>query len=70
MIRKTYKHCYERRHYFMANNIVKIIGLAATVIGFGATLLSDWVNEKKMEEMVDEKVNEALAKREENEEES
>lgn len=54
----------------MANNIVKIIGLAATVIGFGATLLSDWVNEKKMEEMVDEKVNEALAKREENEEES
>lgn len=52
------------------NNIVKIFGFAAAVISFGATLLSDWVNEKKMEEMVDEKVSEALAKREENEEES
>ena len=47
--------------------IIKTIGIAVTVIGFGVNILTDWVNEKKM----DEKVNEALAKRDsENEEES
>ena len=34
-------------------------------------ILTDWVNEKKMDERIEEKVNEALAKRDsENEEES
>ena len=41
-------------------NMVKILGFVATAIGFGAELLHDWVEEK---------VNEALAKREENEDE-
>lgn len=27
----------------------------------GATLLTDWVNEKKMEEKIDERINEKLA---------
>ena len=51
--------------------MVKILGLVATAVGMGATLLTDWVNEKKMDERIEEKVNEALAKRDsENEEES
>lgn len=28
---------------------------------YGATLLTDWVNEKKMEEKIDERINEKLA---------
>ena len=42
--------------------IIKILGIAATAAGVVATLLSDWVKEKKMDEMIEEKVNEALAK--------
>ena len=41
--------------------IVKFLGLLATVVGMGATLLSDWVNEKKMEEKIDERIDEKLA---------
>ena len=33
--------------------LVKILGLVATAVGMGATLLTDWVNEKKMEEKID-----------------
>lgn len=41
--------------------LVKILGLVATAVGMGATLLTDWVNEKKMEEKIDERINEKLA---------
>lgn len=53
------------------SNIIKVIGFAATILGLAATVVTDWVNEKKMEEMVDEKVQAALATNatEENEEE-
>ena len=53
------------------SNIIKVIGFAATIFGLAATVVTDWVNEKKMEEMVDEKVQAALATNatEENEEE-
>ena len=37
---------------------------AATVIGMGTSLITDWVNEKKMDEKIEEKVNEALARKE------
>ena len=30
--------------------IIKTIGIAVTVIGFGVNILTDWVNEKKMDE--------------------
>lgn len=50
------------------STMIKLIGLAATVIGLGVNLVTDWVNEQKMEEMIEEKVNEVLAKNEENEE--
>lgn len=50
--------------------MVKILGLVATAIGMGATLLTDWVNEKKMEEKIDERINEKLATFDNEDEES
>ena len=47
----------------MNGKITKSIGIAVTVIGFGVSILTDWVNEKKMDEKIEEKVNEAFAKR-------
>ena len=41
------------------NTLIKVLGLAATVIGAGMSLVTDWVNEQK--------VNEALAKTDEEE---
>ena len=46
---------------------VKLIGIVATLAGFGATMASEWVNDKKMDEMIDKKVNEALAEKEKDE---
>lgn len=48
----------------MNKKIIESIGLATTVISLGMTLLSNWVDEKKMDEKIEEKVNEALAERE------
>lgn len=42
-------------------NLVKIIGLIATVGGVAATLLTDWVNEKKMDEKINECIDAKLA---------
>lgn len=53
----------------MNKNVLKVFGLIASVVGFGATMLTAWVNEKNMDNMVEEKVNKALAKRAENNEE-
>lgn len=47
----------------MNGKIVKTIGLLVTVAGVGVNLLSEWVDEKKMDEKIEEKVNEALAVR-------
>jgi hypothetical protein len=48
---------------FMINgNLIKILGAAATVVGLGATLLTDWVNDKKMDEKIELKVLEAITK--------
>lgn len=49
----------------MNGKLVKVLGMTATVVGMAATLLTDWVNEQKMDEKIEEKVNEALAKRNE-----
>lgn len=40
---------------------IKIIGLVATVLGMGASLATDWVNEKKTDTKIAEKVDEAIA---------
>lgn len=42
-------------------NLIKILGFAATVISLGASIVTDWVNEQKMDEKIEEKVNEVLA---------
>lgn len=39
---------------------VKLISIGATVLGLAATVVSNWVSDKKLEETVAEKVNEAL----------
>ena len=44
-------------------NYLKIIGMTATVVGFIATLVSDWVDQQATEELVEDKVNEILAQR-------
>lgn len=46
---------------------IKAIGVAATVIGVGVHLITDWVNEQKMDEKIEEKVSEALARRDKDE---
>lgn len=46
----------------------KAIGVIATIAGAGLSLISNIVDDKKMEETIEEKVNEALAKRENKEE--
>jgi len=38
---------------------VKILGIVATIVGIGVTLLTDWLDDKKM----DEKISQALAKK-------
>lgn len=48
----------------MKTGFIKYIGIAATAIGMGATLVTEWVNEQKMNEKIEEKVKEALANQE------
>lgn len=50
----------------MSKKMIENIGIVATAISLGVTLLSNWVDEKKMEEKIEEKVNEALESREKN----
>jgi len=45
----------------MNSKMIKIIGWAATAIGFGVTLVSNWVGEQQMDETINEKVNEAIS---------
>lgn len=52
------------------DSAIKLLGLAAMALGGVATLIGNWVQERQMEQMIDEKVQEALAEREEDEEES
>lgn len=49
---------------------IKLIGMAATIIGMAASLLSNWVDQKQTEEMIDEKIEQAFAEHSSNEEES
>ena len=50
---------------FMNNEkMIKILGIVATVAGMSATLLTNWVDDKKMDEKIIKKINEALANRE------
>lgn len=41
-------------------DMVKVIGIAGTVLGLVGTLASNWTNEKKMTETIKEEVKKAL----------
>lgn len=43
------------------SKLVKILGLVTTVGGVAMTLLTDWVNEKKMDEKINECIDAKLA---------
>lgn len=47
----------------MKIDLVKVIGIAGTVLGLGATLMSNYASDKKTEKEIEEKVAEALAKK-------
>lgn len=49
-------------------NIFKLLSLAGIVLGGIGTLLSGWADNKEQEVIIEEKVNEALAARNEEEE--
>lgn len=46
----------------MKVNLVKVAGMAATVIGTAATLVSSWANNKQQDAKIAEKVAEAISK--------
>lgn len=52
------------------SKLIKILGMVATIGGVAATLLTDWVNEKKMDEKIDEVINAKLAALDDEDEES
>ena len=52
----------------MNPKLVKILGMAATVIGCGVTLVSNWVSEQNMKQEVKEEVERALSEKETEEE--
>lgn len=54
----------------LKGKLIKVLGFAATFIGVGASLLSEWVNEKKIEDEIEKKVEQAIAERYETREES
>jgi hypothetical protein len=41
-------------------HLIKILGVSATVLGLAATVVSDWVNERKMDEKIEKKVAKLL----------
>lgn len=52
-------------------NTVKMIGFVGMLVGGLASMITSYVQSKQMEELIDEKVNKALAEKElENKEES
>lgn len=46
----------------MNRNLLKVFGMVVTVIGFGATLLSDWVDEQEMKAEIKDEVARAMDK--------
>ncbi len=42
--------------------MIKILGMAATAMGIGATLITSWLDDQKMDKKINEKINEAITK--------
>lgn len=47
----------------MNGKVIKVIGFIATVVGLGASLVTEWVNDKKLDDKINAKVSEALAEK-------
>ena len=45
----------------MNNKLVKIIGIASSVVGVAASFATIWVKDKKIDEKIASKVSEAVA---------
>lgn len=45
-------------------NAVKLIGILGAGLGFVATLVSNYATSKEQEAMIEEKINEAISKKE------
>lgn len=45
------------------SKMIKLVGFAVTIIGVGVNLVSDWLDEQKMDEKIEEKINEALVQK-------
>ena len=52
----------------MKERLLKILCLASPLVTLGATLLSNWADQKNLEETIDEKINEVLSEREKDKE--
>lgn len=46
----------------MNRNLLKVFGMVVTVIGFGATLLSDWVDKQEMKAEIKDEVARTMDK--------
>lgn len=46
-------------------SVIKILGIAATLGGFMATLLSDWVKDREQDEKIRDNIEKVLSEREE-----
>ena len=44
----------------MNDKLVKIIGIAASVVGVAASIATNWANDKKLDEKIASKVSEAV----------
>lgn len=51
-------------------NWITLIGLVTSLAGFAITQVQSWVSEQQMNAMIDEKIEEALANRDKEEEEA
>lgn len=43
--------------------MAQLVGVTGTILGVGATLLSNWSNDQKLEKLVDKKVTEILERK-------
>lgn len=48
--------------------LITLAGLGTSLVGFALTLAQNWVSEQQMDMMIDEKIEEALAKRDKEDE--
>lgn len=55
-------------HKRKKGNWITLIGLVTSLAGFAITQVQSWVSEQQMSAMIDEKIEEALANRDKEEE--